>query len=74
VYGAAANACNTSLGVSSNCGELRGVFFDSAKSSTWENNTESFLGLDEAQGYSGEGQYGMFAIVNIGQCTHNYRL
>ncbi|TVY56660.1 Candidapepsin-2 [Lachnellula cervina] len=65
IYGAAANVCNTSVGVPSDCSDLRGVFYDSSKSSSWENNTQNFLGLDEAQGYSGEGQYG-YDTVGLG--------
>ncbi|TVY60741.1 Candidapepsin-8 [Lachnellula suecica] len=65
VWGAAAGVCNTTLGVASDCADLRGTFFESSASSTWENNTQNFLGLDQAKGYSGEAQYG-FDTVGLG--------
>lgn len=60
VWGATAGVCNTTLGVPKGCSDLRGTFFESSGSSTWENNTQNNLGLDEAMGYSGVGQYGTF--------------
>lgn len=66
VYGAAANVCDTSLGVKSNCAEDRGGVFDSAKSPTWTQTQEKaesnqfILGLNEQFGYQGVGQYGLY--------------
>jgi hypothetical protein len=61
IWGSAAGHCNVSAGVSPDCGNARGGLFDNNTSSTWENGQEQFLGLDEALGYDGEGQYGMCA-------------
>jgi hypothetical protein len=60
VWGATAGVCNASLGVPADCSDLRGTFFESSASSTWQNNTQNSLGLDMAMGYSGVGQYGKF--------------
>ncbi|KAH8668049.1 aspartic peptidase domain-containing protein [Tricladium varicosporioides] len=65
VYGAAANACNASLGIPSNCNEARGRFFDSAMSSSWEAGPQLYLGLNAQLGYEGLGQYG-FDTVGFG--------
>jgi hypothetical protein len=66
VWGSAAGHCNVSAGVSPDCGEARGGLFDNNTSSTWENGQEQFLGLNEALGYDGEGQYGMCAKAFLG--------
>ncbi len=65
VWGSAAGHCNTSAGVSPNCGDARGGLFDTSTSSTWQNGQEQFLGLDAALGYEGEGQYGMLFVFYI---------
>ncbi|KAH7342685.1 aspartic peptidase domain-containing protein [Rhexocercosporidium sp. MPI-PUGE-AT-0058] len=65
VYGAAAQVCNTSVGVKANCEEDRGGFFDSAKSSTWKQGEQYQLQLEEMLGYEGVGQYG-FDTVGLG--------
>ncbi|KAG4432803.1 hypothetical protein IFR05_011714 [Cadophora sp. M221] len=65
VYGAAAQVCNTSVGVKADCEEDRGGFFDSAKSSTWKQGDQYQLQLEEMLGYEGVGQYG-FDTVGLG--------
>lgn len=65
VYGAAAQVCNTSVGVKANCEEDRGGFFDGAKSSTWKQGDQYQLQLEEMLGYEGVGQYG-FDTVGLG--------
>ncbi|KUJ21618.1 acid protease [Mollisia scopiformis] len=65
IYGAAAGVCNTSVGVSSNCGDARGGLFNSTDSSTWIQSDQDFLGLDATLGYQGVGQYG-FDTVGLG--------
>jgi hypothetical protein len=51
--------CNTSLGVPSNCGDMRGGLFSNVSSSTWEDEGEFTLGLNTPLGYNGIGEYGM---------------
>jgi hypothetical protein len=51
--------CNTSIGVPSNCGDLRGGLFSNVSSSTWEGEGEFALGLNDQLGYNGFGEYGM---------------
>ena len=51
--------CNTSLGVQSNCGDMRGGLFSNVSSSTWEGEGEFTLGLNDQLGYNGFGEYGM---------------
>ncbi|KAL2075540.1 hypothetical protein VTL71DRAFT_483 [Oculimacula yallundae] len=65
VYGAAAQVCNTSVGVKADCEEARGGFYDSAKSSTWKQSDQYQLQLEEMLGYEGVGQYG-FDTVGLG--------
>jgi hypothetical protein len=52
------NACNTSLGVAANCLESRGGGFDSHKSSTWHEEGQFALGLNNVLGYDGAADYG----------------
>lgn len=61
VYGAAADVCNTTVGVRSNCQDDRGGVFDSASSKTWQQGDQYQLQLDSQFGYEGVGQYGMSA-------------
>jgi len=65
VYGAAAQVCNTSVGVKANCEEDRGGFFDGAKSSTWKQGEQYQLQLEEMLGYEGVGQYGKHYYRNL---------
>ena len=58
IYGAAAQVCNTTIGVKADCEADRGGFFDSAKSSTWKQGDQYQLQLEQMFGYEGVGQYG----------------
>ncbi len=57
------NACNTSLGVASDCIEARGGAFESQSSSTWQDEGEFTLGVNTDLGYNGVGDYGLFIIT-----------
>lgn len=52
------NVCNTTLGVPANCQESRGGTFDSTKSSTWKDEGDFTLGLNNLLGYDGVADYG----------------
>lgn len=54
------NGCNTSLGVAADCFEARGGAFDSHASSTWHDEGQFTLGLNNLLGYDGVADYGMF--------------
>lgn len=57
--------CNTSLSVASDCLEARGGGFDSQRSSTWQDEGQYDLGLNNLLGYSGGADYG-FDTVGLG--------
>jgi hypothetical protein len=68
VWGNVVGVCNTTLGVDANCNDARGGTFVSTSSSTWNQSTQDYLGLNTDLGYSGEGQYG-FDVVGLGYDT-----
>ena len=70
IYGAAQGACNTSVGVASDCAATRGGFFESSSSTTWvdsvagdDASSQYFLDLNTDLGYNGVGLYGMSLLT-----------
>lgn len=53
------SACKTSLGVESDCGEVRGGLFKNEDSTTWQDEGQFALGLNADHGYEGNASYGM---------------
>ncbi|RDW74958.1 hypothetical protein BP6252_06100 [Coleophoma cylindrospora] len=65
IWGDIPGVCNTTEGVSADCGDERGGLWEATSSSTWQQGDQLFLGLNQDLGYSGQGQYG-FDTVGLG--------
>ncbi|RDW85871.1 hypothetical protein BP5796_04196 [Coleophoma crateriformis] len=65
IWGGVPGVCNTTEGVSTDCGDERGGLWEATSSSTWQQGDQLFLGLNQDLGYSGQGQYG-FDTVGLG--------
>jgi len=64
VYNTTEN-CNITAGVPADCGDSRGGFYNGAESSTWKDEGNFALGLNNLLGYGGLGDYG-FDTVGLG--------
>jgi hypothetical protein len=58
--------CDTSRGVSLDCAEERGGSFQDQNSSTWKDEGEFALGLNNVLGYGGNASYGK-SLSNMSQ-------